>query len=285
MSENRFNRNELLFGRQGQKRLRRSRLALMGAGGLGSICAAEAALLGFGHIDVVDREELDDTNRNRYLGAWHTDPVPGSRKADLAVRHIGLIDPSIRAAPIHDDIVSPAGLAAIKAADFVLGCVDNDGVRFFLNEVSLAYSKPLIDMASDAPEGDVFGGRVAVMTGDHGCLHCLGLLDPDEVRRFLSATEMLENEAAIYGIKADALAGAGPSVVTMNGVVASLGMTALMALATDMKVPYTILTHRGDHGTVSRQRPQKPADCYYCSAVRGTGDGAELDRYFRKLAA
>ena len=98
----------------------------------------------------------------------------------------------------------------------------------------------LIDLASDAPEPGVFGGHVAIVTGGHGCLHCLDLLDPDDVRRFLSPAEMVENEAAVYGINASALLETGPSVVSVNGVVASLGVTAFMALATGIQIPLHI---------------------------------------------
>ena len=84
MSDDRFDRNELLFGKQGQERLHKTRLLVAGAGGLGSIVITETALLGTNSIAAVDREELSKSNRNRYFGAWHDDPVPGSAKVHLA---------------------------------------------------------------------------------------------------------------------------------------------------------------------------------------------------------
>ena len=284
-TEDRFDRNERLFGKEGQARLRQTRIAVMGAGGLGGHVIAQTALLGVGSIATVDREDISLSNRNRYIGVWHTDPIPGSPKVALAKRHVHLIDPSISVTPIKDDILSAATLKSIKGADYVFGCVDNDGVRFFINEVCLAYEKPLIDLASDAPEPGVFGGHVAIVTGGHGCLHCLDLLDPDDVRRFLSPAEMIENEAAVYGINASALAETGPSVVSVNGVVASLSVTAFMALATGMPRPYTFQTYRGDRGVVTRRTTTATEDCYYCSVVRGQGDRADLDRYFRRVPA
>lgn len=281
MDTHRFDRNERLFGKEGQRKLRQSRVTVMGAGGLGSIAIAELALLGVGAIDAVDCEDLSLSNRNRYFGAWHSDPIPGTPKVELAKRHVELIDPSITFTAIKADIVSARALETLKGADFVLSCVDNDGVRFFLNEACLAYDKPLIDLASDVPEPGKFGGRVSIITGDHGCLHCLDLLDQDEVRRFVSNTEMVENEAAVYGVKAQALSGTGPSVVSVNGTVASLGVTALMALAAELKLTYNLLSYRGDLGTVSRRTTAGLDDCYYCSFVRRQGDGADISRYFR----
>ena len=280
MTEGRFDRNERLFGKDGQARLHRTRIAVMGSGGLGSIVAAEIALLGVGAVDVVDCKELSGSNRNRCMGVWEKDPIPGSPKVALTKRHIHLIDGKIEVTTRHEDILSSAGLDSIRHADYVMGCVDKDGVRFFLNEACLAYGKPLIDLASDAPESGVFGGRVAIVGGNRGCLHCLGLLDPQDVRHFLSSVEMRENEEAVYGIRSAALDEAGPSVVSVNGVIASLGVTALMAFVTGMDVPYTVQTYYGHRGTVSRKKPSPPDDCHYCKNVQGIGCKANLDRYF-----
>lgn len=281
MSEERFDRNERLFGKFGQKKLRKTRVTVMGAGGLGSFVIPELALLGVGAIDAVDNEDLSLSNRNRYLGAWYSDPIPNAPKVQLAQRHVELIDPSIAFTAIKNDIVSAPALESLKRADFVIACVDNDGVRFFLNEACLAYKKPLIDLASDVPEQNKFGGHVAVITGDQGCLHCLDLLDPDEVRRFLSSTEIVENEAEVYGIDSGALSETGPSVASVNGTVASLGVTAFMALVTGLKHPYNFLTYRGDLGTVSRKITQSSNDCYYCSTLSGMAERADLGRYFK----
>lgn len=280
MTEGRFDRNERLFGRDGQTCLRRARIAVMGSGGLGSIVATEIALLGVGAVDIVDCQELSHSNRNRYMGVWTNDPIPGSLKVTLAKRHIHLIDDKIEVTSRHENILSPKGLDAIKRADYVIGCVDKDGVRFFLNEACLAYGKMLIDLATDVPEPGAFGGRIAIVGGSRGCLHCLNLLDPQDIRRFLSTEKMLENEDAVYGVPATVLDEAGPSVVSVNGVVASLGVTALMALVTGMDVPYTVQTYYGHRGTVSREKPPPSDNCHYCKNVQGLGDKAALNRYF-----
>ncbi len=280
MTEGRFDRNERLFGKEGQARIRQGHLTVMGAGGLGSMVCMQAALLGFGRISVVDIEELSESNRNRYAGAWHSDPVPGSRKVDLAMRHINLIDPDIEVTAIHADIVSEAALSAIKVADYVIGCVDEDGVRFFLNEASLAYGKTLIDLASDVPEPGRYGGRVSIVGKDTGCLCCREEIDMNDARRYLSSEGMRWNEAAAYGVPQSALGTAGPSVVSINGVIASLGVTALMNLATGTPLHFTRQTFRGDLGTISKSAEIGRPACYYCRSVRGLGDEAGLSRYF-----
>ena len=170
------------------------------------------ALLGVGHLDLIDHEELSQSNRNRYVGVWHGDPIPGSKKVDLGHRLAKLIDPSVGVSVVRAKFPSDSALKALRGADYVFGCVDSDGVRFVLNEACLAYRKPLFDLASDVPEPGCYGGRVHFVGGDKGCLYCRKVLDPVEVRRVPSPQSARENEAAVYGIDQRALDEAGPSV-------------------------------------------------------------------------
>lgn len=277
----RFDRNIRLFGREGQERLRQTRIAVVGVGGLGTHVVQQAALLGVGAMDLIDHEEISRSNRNRYVGVWHDDPIPGSRKVEIAERLVSLIDPSISITTVKERFPSQRALDAVLRADFVLACVDHDGVRFVLNETCQAYEKPLIDMASDVPEPGVYGGRVTVVHEEGGCLNCRGLLDPDEVRHFLSPEAALATERAVYGIDAYVLAEAGPSVVSVNGVVASLGATELMVVVTGLRAPVRHLTYNGARGTMARRDDDPSEGCYYCQTVRGNREAAKIARYFQ----
>lgn len=280
VSSDRFDRNERLFGRSGQVALRETIVAVVGVGGLGTHVVQQLALLGVGGIGLIDHEELSDTNRNRYVGARHDDPVPGSAKVDLGERLVRLIDPSIAVTTVGERFPSSRGLDVLREAGAVFGCVDNDGARHVLNETCLAYEKPLFDLASDVPEPGHYGGRATVVCGKGGCLHCRGELDPDEVRRFLSPAEALENEAAVYSVSREVLDDAGPSVVSLNGVVASLGVTEFMVTATGMRSPQRHLEYRGHMGIVAKRNDDPSTGCYYCESVRGTGAAANVERYF-----
>jgi hypothetical protein len=277
--EGRFDRNERLFGKDGQAAIRATHVVLVGAGGLGTHVAQQLALLGVAAITPVDFEELSKSNRNRYVGAWASDPIPGLRKVDLVARTVGLIDPTIRVRPVHTPFPSLDSLAALRKADYVFGCVDGDGPRFILNEACIAFNKPLFDLASDVPEPGAYGGRVVAVLRDGGCLHCRGVLDAKEVRRYLSPVEALENEDAVYGIRRSALGETGPSVVSINGVVASLAVTEFMAAVSGLREPARHLEYRGHLGTVSKRVDKPSAGCYLCEGLRGLGDAAQLERY------
>lgn len=283
MSDQRYDRNILLFGAEGQARLRATRVAVVGVGGLGSPIVQHLALLGVGEILLIDPEELDDTNRNRFVGAKAADPVPGSPKVSLAARLVVEINPEVAVTPVPYGLVSPQSFNALKAADWVIGGFDHDGPRFILNEICAAYAKPYIDLASDVPEAGVYGGHVCVAYDGQGCLSCLDLLDMAAVERYLASPQERAAKDAIYGIARAALAEKkGPSVSPINGVVAALGATEFMVAVTGMRRPRLFLNYYGHFGKASdaSATARKPY-CHFCQEIRGKADEAELDRYLR----
>jgi molybdopterin/thiamine biosynthesis adenylyltransferase len=281
MSEARYHRNVMLFGEEGQRKLRQTKVVIAGVGGLGSPLAQHMALLGVEEVGLIDDEELDDTNRNRFIGARADDPVPGSPKVSLAARLIHEINPQVRTRTRRYTLVTPESFELIKAADWVFGCFDEDGPRFILNEICAAYAKSYADLASDVPASGEYGGRICVSHEGDGCLHCLGLLDEDDVNNYLRSTEERARIAAIYGVPVAALGQTGPSVSPLNGVIASLAATEFMVAVTGMRKPSRVLQYRGHLGTVNTSRDQPDADCFYCRGIRGEGAGADIERYLR----
>ena len=90
----RFNRNILLFGEEGQTKICASGVAVVGVGGLGTHMVQQLALLGVGRLALIDHE-LDTTNLNRYVGVRYNDPVPGTLKVDIAHRMAQEINPAM----------------------------------------------------------------------------------------------------------------------------------------------------------------------------------------------
>jgi molybdopterin/thiamine biosynthesis adenylyltransferase len=241
------------------------------------------ALLGIGEIALIEPEELDDTNRNRFIGARATDPVPGSPKVALGQRMISEINPEVAVVVIPHGLVSPLAFAAIKETDWVIGCFDHDGPRQILNELCSAYEKPYIDLASDVPEPGVYGGRVCVAYNGRGCLNCLDLIDSHAVRRYLESPPDRAAEEAIYGVaKAGLAPQKGPSVSPINGVVASLGAAEFMAAVTDMREPRLLLNYCGHLGKVTdASNTVSRPDCPICKDARGKREVTDVERYLR----
>lgn len=268
----RYDRNMKLFGAEGQVKLSRTRVAVVGCGGLGLRIVQESSLLGVGALVAIDDEMIDETNRNRYVGVLETDPVPGTLKVDIACRLANSINRAVDITIIPDNIVAETALNALRDVDVVFGCVDDDGVRFILTQACLALDKPLIDMASDVPEPDVYGGRVALVLPGTGCLLCRGLLDPKDVAAYLRPGEHQEMIDAIYGVERGYLHTAGPSVAPLNGVIANLGAMEFMAHTTGLRPPNLHLEYLAHKGIVRRREITWDPDCYYCHTLRGCGE-------------
>lgn len=277
----RYDRNVRLFGPEGQGKLQRTSAFVAGVGGLGSPLVQHLALLGVGKITLVEPEELDETNRNRFVGARFEDPVPGSPKARLSARLVREINPEIAVTEIPLPLVSREAFDAVKAADWVFGCFDEDGPRFILNELCAAYSKPYVDLASDVPESDKYGGRVCTAWRGRGCLNCLGLLDHGDVHRYLSSYAELEKRRAIYGIDREVLGEIGPSVSPINGVIAGLAATEFMAAATGMRDPARFVEYRGWISKVVVNTDPPKTSCYYCQGIFGKDKDADVERYLK----
>ena len=261
----RFDRQRKIFGDEGQKRLRATTVGIVGGGGLGSFMVLELAYLGIGKIVIVDHDLLEDSNRNRLVGAWvsHEDGTP---KVQI-LRELGeFIDSEIEIEVMQACIERPEAEDALAGVDIVVGCLDHDGPRFVLNEFCCNHGLPLIDAASDTmPEKDkvIFGGRVCVATPTTGCLMCLGVLDQNELQEYYASPEQRADRDTIYGVPKRTLAGSGPSVITVNGVVASIAATELMVLVTQLRAPIAHQDWRGHAGCLYRVVDHKK-DCYYC---------------------
>jgi hypothetical protein len=279
----RYDRSIRFFGEEGQRKLRASKVTIVGIGGVGGHVVQQLALLGLGSIAVIDAEELDETNRNRYVTARACDKVPGTPKVDIGERLIREIDPSIEVTKIQDSLVSDGAFRAVLQSDYVFGCVDSEGARLILTELCAAYRLSYFDIASDIELGTTlsYGGRICAALRGECCLVCLGQLDMDEARRELGGPDARKLREAIYGINRDELGRVGPSVVSINGVVASLAVTEFMVGVTGIREPHRLITYRGEMGRVLLSQDAPKPDCFYCKGVWGQEDRADTQRYIR----
>ena len=279
----RYDRNARFFGQSGQDALAAANVAVVGVGGLGTHVVQQLSLLGVGSLVLIDSEEVDETNRNRYVGLRHDDPVPGMPKVELGRRLAGEVNPEVEVVPIAECLRSQPAFDAIIESHYVFGCLDNDGSRLILNELCLAYGKPYFDLASDiVEEGTSYGGRVCVVGDDTGCLVCYDELDLRAAQVDLMSDRQRKDYADIYGIQLSDLGRVGPSVVSINGVVASLGVTEFMLMATGVpRRPSKVLKYYGERGVITTPTRSPDPDCYHCTAIRGKADAAGVQRYLR----
>lgn len=264
IDEERYSRQVALFGWPGQRVLETMRVAIVGLGGVGSHVAQQLALLGVRDFDLIDDDQVSQSNLNRLIGAVETDV--DALKVEVAARMVQLLRPN---ADVHKHPV-PFGMTAaslLETVDAVMSCVDEDSVRLEITARCVASGVVFFDLATDTGEsqdGAWFGGRVLFSGSGDRCLSCMDLLDQAALRRAGMTPGQHDEEERIYGIDRRAMDASGPSVVSVNGVVASLAVTELMKWATGLAPAAPLLTYRGDRGTVHRSVDQPAADCFYC---------------------
>src|SRR5713101_4868777 len=270
MSDDRYSRNEALFGVEGQRRSAATRIAIVGLGGLGSHDYKQAAYLGVVNYGLVDGDIVTRSSLNRVIGALEGDARNNTHKVDVAERLIRRLQPDAHVTVARSWLEANDAQTTLRNVDVIFGCVDNDLARLELTDLASRLQVTYIDLASDTGgEGDDlwYGGRVVFARGD-GCLSCLGLLDQEEIRKARMSPEEREVDNRIYGLKRDALAATGPAVVSVNGVVASLAVTEFIAWRTGLREPARQLTYRGDLASVGRNNDAPAPSCFYCERWR-----------------
>lgn len=277
----RFDRQIALFGAEGQQLIEGASVAIVGVGGLGTHVVQQLALLGVRQFTLIDPQELDETNRNRYIGARHDDPVPGTWKVDIGERLVRAVEPEAEVVKVRAQLQTRKAYEALSAADVIFGCVDLESLRFILNHYSVCLGKRMIDAATGVvvDGGIQYGGQLFVMWEPPGCMVCCGSIDMSDVNRELASPEDQANRESVYGVEASLLGDSGPSVVSLNGTIASMAVTEFMVGITGLRPPLRALTYRAD--TLKFGVSAKAGgDCFTCS-LWGVGEAAEPGQFWR----
>jgi len=130
------------------------------------------------------------------------------------------------------------------------------------------------------PETKDFGGRMLLSDG-RVCLSCKGEFSEAGLRYGFSTDQQRREEEAVYGIRRGALGRAGPAVVSLNGILASVAVTEFLVELTGVRPAYLHLEYKGMMGIVARDIDLPDFDCYYCKTLRGMGRAADVERYVR----
>lgn len=213
-------RQELAFGKEANKKLNNTVVAVVGLGGAGSMVSQQLAHLKAGKIILIDGDQLEKSNLSRVVGATSDDI--GKDKTLIAERLIKTIDPGIDVIKIKDYAPTPQIYQELKTADIIISCVDKISAKIALNNFAKRYLVPLIDIGvtirrkKDGVKS--ITGQVVRVLPSCRCLKCLNIIS--------SALEKKE-EIQNYGTKVK-----NPQVITYNGVLASLAVNEMIKLIT-----------------------------------------------------
>jgi len=164
-------------GGAGQQKLLKSRVLVIGAGGLGSPLILYLAAAGVGHIGVVDDDRVELSNLQRQI--IHTTERIGQPKVESARVAVDQINPDVNFIAHSERIDRENAQNLISDYDLVADGCDNFATRFVVNEACIALKKPLISAALSQ-----FDGQIATFKGyleDQPCYRCLVPEDPGNV--------------------------------------------------------------------------------------------------------
>ena len=154
-------------GRQGQTRLKNSRVLIVGVGGLGSPVALYLAAAGVGTLGLVDFDEVDITNLQRQI--LHGTEEIGKPKLESAKKRISSVNPNVQIVKHSCRLDSHNALEILENYDVVVDGTDNFPTRYLVNDACVLLGKPNV-------YGSIFRweGQVSVFAKDDGpCYRCL----------------------------------------------------------------------------------------------------------------
>lgn len=166
----RYSRHILLqeVGAEGQTKLLKAKVLLVGAGGLGCPIGLYLAAAGVGTLGIIDDDRVDLTNLQRQI--LHRTSDVGRPKVESARDAIARINPDVKVIPYPERLTSENAMKIFEDYDIIVDGSDNFPTKYLVNDAAFFAKKPFVF-------GGVFQfeGQTSVFTPGNGgpCLRCL----------------------------------------------------------------------------------------------------------------
>jgi len=154
---------------EGQEKLARARVLVIGLGGLGSPVALYLAAAGIGHLVLVDFDKVELSNLQRQIA--HTLHDLDRLKVDSARDAVRSLNPLVEVSAVARALDEAELLEQVQAADVVVDASDNISTRMAINQACVKTGTPLVSGAAIR-----FEGQVMVLRPDRPqapCYRCL----------------------------------------------------------------------------------------------------------------
>lgn len=152
-------------GGPGQQALKRARVLIVGAGGVGAPAALYLAAAGVGTLGLIDHDAVALSNLQRQI-LFDTDDV-GRPKVEAAATRLEGLNPHVAVQTFAERLTAENAVARIEDFDLVLDGTDDFETRFLVNGACVAAGRPLVSGALGR-----WSGQVAVFAG-RPCYRCL----------------------------------------------------------------------------------------------------------------
>jgi molybdopterin/thiamine biosynthesis adenylyltransferase len=171
IDQTRYSR-QILFapiGEQGQAKLLRSRVAIVGMGALGTALANHMVRSGVGYVRLIDRDYVEASNLQRQMLYDEQDAKEHMPKAIAASRKLKAINAAVEIEPYIADVHWKNAEQLLTGVDLILDGSDNFQVRYLINDVSIKHGIPWIYGGAVSSRGMTY----TIIPGQTPCLRCL----------------------------------------------------------------------------------------------------------------
>ena len=163
---------QILFagiGEEGQERLLRSSVVLVGCGALGTVTANLLVRAGIGRLRIIDRDFVESSNLQRQTLFDESDARDALPKAVAAERHLRAVNSDVAVEPIIADLNSENAVELLSGFPLILDGTDNFETRFLINDAAVYLGVPWIYAAAVGS----YGVTLTILPGQTACLACL----------------------------------------------------------------------------------------------------------------
>ena len=169
--KNRYLRQELLatIGPQGQQKIKRARVLVVGCGALGSAQTLLLSRAGFGFLRIVDDDKVELGNLHRQILFSEQDARQGRLKAQRAAEYLRRGNSDIEIEALDQRFDTNTAGALLNGIDLVMDATDNFSSRFLINRLCVASNRPWIYGGAVGHQGMMLPIRPA----EGPCLRCL----------------------------------------------------------------------------------------------------------------
>ncbi|MDP3184337.1 MAG: ThiF family adenylyltransferase [Anaerolineales bacterium] len=147
-------------------KVRDAKVLVVGAGALGNEVIKNLALMGVGHLFIVDFDNIETANLSRSVLFRESDNKRS--KAEVAAARAKSINPQVRVQYLNGDVTTALGLGVIRRMDAVIGCLDNREARLAINRFCYWVNKPWVDGAIQ----ELLGLMRVFVPGQGACYEC-----------------------------------------------------------------------------------------------------------------
>jgi adenylyltransferase/sulfurtransferase len=205
-----------------QEKLAAAKVLVVGAGALGNEVLKNLALLGVGHLYIIDYDTIESSNLTRSVLFRESDA--GKSKAWRAAEAVKSINPGIEVHWKNGNVITDLGLGVFAEMDVVIGCLDNREARLWINRQCWKVGRPWVDGAIQ----EISGVVKVFVPPDSACYEC-GMTDRDfQLINLKYSCPLLKRE--------DVAEGKVPTAPTISSMIAGLETQEALKLLHGMPV-------------------------------------------------